>query len=71
MEINFIFDILKNETQEIIDLLAVKENKLAKQKMDLLTTKIEDLMDHTTNKDFLREISKYQVLLEHLKNKLN
>lgn len=70
MEINFIFDILKNETQEIIDLLAVKNNQLAKQKMDILTTKIEDLMDHTTNKDFLREISKYQILLEHLKNKL-
>lgn len=71
MEINFIFDILKNETQEIIDLLAVKNNQLAKQKMDILTTKIEDLMDHTTNKDLLREISKYQILLKHLKNKLN
>lgn len=70
MEINFIFDILKNEIQEIIDLLAVKNNQLAKQKIDVLTTKINDLIDNTKDEAFLREISKYQVLLEHLKNKI-
>lgn len=71
MNINFIFDILKNDTQEIIDALASKKHDLAKEKLANLSVKINDLIDHTTNKDFLREISKYQVLLEHLKNKVN
>ena len=71
MNINFIFDILKNDTQEIIDALASKKHDLAKEKLANLSDKINDLIDNTTNKDFLREISKYQVLLEHLKNKVN
>lgn len=71
MNINFIFDILKNDTQEIIDALASKKHDLAKEKLAKLSDKINDLIDNTTNKDFLREISKYQVLVEHLKNKVN
>ncbi len=71
MNINFIFDILKNDTQEIIDALASKKHDLAKEKLANLSDKINDLIDNTTNKVFLREISKYQVLVEHLKNKVN
>lgn len=71
MNINFIFDILKNDTQEIIDALASKKHDLTKEKLANLSNKINDLIDNTTNKDFLREISKYQVLVEHLKNKVN
>ena len=70
MNINFIFDILKSDIQEIIDDLASKKHDLAKEKITNLSDKIADLIDNTTNEDFLREISKYQVLLEHLKSKL-
>ncbi len=70
MNINFIFDILKSDIQEIIDDLASKKHDLAKEKINNLSDKIADLIDNTTNEDFLREISKYQLLLEHLKSKL-
>ena len=70
MNINFIFDILKSDIQEIIDDLASKKHDLANEKMTSLSDKIADLIDNTTNEDFLREISKYQLLLEHLKSKL-
>lgn len=70
MNINFIFDILKSDIQEIIDDLASKKYDLAKEKINNLSDKIADLIDNTTNEDFLREISKYQLLLEHLKSKL-
>ncbi|BCY28926.1 hypothetical protein [Flavobacterium okayamense] len=70
MNLNLIFDILKNEIQEIIDALALKNHDLAEEKVIKLSEKIADLIDNTTNEDFLREISKYQILLEHLKSKL-
>ena len=70
MNINFIFDILKNDTQEVIDSLASKKNDVAKEKLANLSDKINDLIDNTKNEDFLREVSKYQVLVEHLKSKL-
>jgi len=70
MNINFIFDILKNDTQEVIDALASKKHDLAKEKITKLSDKIADLIDNTKNEDFLREVSKYQVLVEHLKSKL-
>lgn len=70
MNINFIFDILKNDTQEVIDALASKKNDVAKEKLANLLDKINDLIDNTKNEDFLREVSKYQVLVEHLKSKL-
>lgn len=70
MNLNLIFDILKNEIQEIIDALASKKQDVAEEKIMALSIKIDDLIDNTTNDDFLREISKYQVLLEHLKSKL-
>lgn len=70
MNLNFIFDILKSDTQEIIDAIALKKHNLAEEKIIKLSEKINDLIDNTTNEDFLREISKYQILLEHLKNKL-
>lgn len=70
MNINFIFDILKNDTQEVIDALASKKNDVAKEKLANLSDKINDLIDNTKNEDFLREVSKYQVLVEHLKSKL-
>ena len=69
MNVNFIFDILKSDIQEIIDALASKKHDLAKEKITKLSDKIADLIDNTINEDFLREISKYQVLLEHLKSK--
>lgn len=70
MNINFIFDILKNDTQEVIDALASKKNDVAKEKLANLSDKINDLIDNTKNEDFLREVSKYQVLVEDLKSKL-
>lgn len=65
------FESLKKEVQEVIDAIARKEYRTANSKIEFLNTKIEELMDTNANDDFLREISKYQILVEHLHNKIN
>lgn len=65
------FESLKKEVQEVIDAIARKEYKTANTKIEFLNVKIEELMDTNANDDFLREMSKYQILVEHLHNKIN
>jgi hypothetical protein len=59
------------EIQEIIDAISKKEYKTANSKIELIHNKLNDLLDTSVDDEFLREISKYQVLVEHLQNKLN
>lgn len=60
-----------SEIQEIIDSISKREYKTANSKIELVNNKLNDLLDTSVDDEFLREISKYQVLVEHLQNKLN
>jgi hypothetical protein len=65
------FDELKNGVQEIIDLIAAKDNKSANNKLLEVSEKLDDFLDHTDEDEDLIEISKYQVLLNQLFQKIN
>ena len=65
------FESLKIEVQEVIDAIARKEYRTANTKIEFLNTKIEGFIDTTSDENMLREISKYQILVEHLHNKIN
>lgn len=65
------FATLKASVQEIIDLIAVKELKTANNKLVELSEELDELLDFTEENEDLREISKYQVLLNQLHQKIN
>jgi hypothetical protein len=65
------FEDLKNGVQEIIDLIAAKDNKSANNKLLEISEKLDDLLDHSDDDEDLIEISKYQVLLNQLFKKIN
>jgi hypothetical protein len=65
------FEELKNGVQEIIDLIAAKDNKSANNKLLEVSEKLDDFLDHTDEDEDLIEISKYQVLLNQLFQKIN
>jgi hypothetical protein len=65
------FEDLKNGVQEIIDLIAAKDNKSANNKLLEISEKLDDLLDHSGEDEDLIEISKYQVLLNQLFKKIN
>lgn len=69
--INNQFEDLKNNVQEIIDLIAAKDNKSANNKLLEVSEKLDDLLDHSDEDEDLIEISKYQVLLNQLFQKIN
>lgn len=64
------FEELRNGVQEIIDLIALKDNKLANNKFLEISEKLDDFLDHTDEDEDLIEISKYQVLLNQLFQKI-
>ncbi len=65
------FEDLKNGVQEIIDLIAAKDHKSANNKLLEISEKLDDLLDHSEEDEDLIEISKYQVLLNQLFQKIN
>jgi predicted house-cleaning noncanonical NTP pyrophosphatase (MazG superfamily) len=65
------FKQINSEIQEIIDSISKREYKTANSKIELVNNKLNDLLDTSVDDEFLREISKYLVLVEHLQNKLN
>ncbi|WP_269240028.1 hypothetical protein [Flavobacterium limnophilum] len=65
------FEELKNGVQEIIDLMAAKDHKSANNKLLEVSDKLDDFLDHTDEDEDLIEISKYQVLLNQLFQKIN
>ena len=71
MMINNQFEDLKIGVQEIIDLIAAKDNKSANNKLLEISDKLDDLLDHSEEDEDLIEISKYQVLLNQLFKKIN
>lgn len=62
---------LNSEVQVIIDLIAAKENKEANNKLTAVSATLDDLLDHSDDDDDLMEISRYQVLLNQLFQKIN
>ncbi len=65
------FEELKNGVQEIIDLIVAKDNKSANNKLLEVSEKLDDYLDHTDEDEDLIEISKYQVLINQLFQKIN
>lgn len=69
--INNKFTILKDSVQEIIDLIANKQNKEANNKLLEVSELLDELLDFSDIDEDLVEISKYQVLLNQLHQKIN
>lgn len=65
------YEDLKNGVQEIIDLIVAKDNKAANNKLLEISEKLDEFLDHTDEDEDLIEISKYQVLLNQLFQKIN
>lgn len=65
------FEELKNGVQEIIDLIVAKDTKAANNKLLEVSEKLDDFLDHSEKDEDLIEISKYQVLLNQLFQKIN
>jgi len=64
------YTLLKAEVQEIIDLIAAKNAKEANNKLVDVSEKLDDLLDTSDEDEDLIEISKYQVLLNQLYQKI-
>ncbi len=65
------FTTIKKDIQLIIDNMAIKNFSDASIKLIEVSDDLNDMMDETDNVFVLREISKYQVLLNHLQIKMS
>ena len=65
------FTTIKKEIQLIIDNMAIKSFSEASIKLIEVSDDLDDMMDETDDVFVLREISKYQVLLNHLQIKMS
>ena len=65
------FDLLKKDVQEVIDLIAEKRYQDAIQKLSAAGDLLDELLDHSADDDDLIEISRYQVLLNQLQQKIH
>ena len=64
------FSELKNGVQEIIDLIAEKKAKDANNKLVEVSEELDELLDFAEEDEDLIEISKYQVLLNQLHQRI-
>ncbi len=62
---------LKQQTQEIIDLIVLKNYSEANFKLAEVSELLDELFDFTDDDADLIEISRYQVLLNQLHQKIN
>lgn len=65
------FTDFKIRVQEIIDLIAFKQNKEANNKLVEVSDLLDELLDFSDDDEDLMEISRYQVLLNQLHQKIN
>ena len=65
------FIVLKDSVQEIIDLIALKNFKEANNKLVEVSELLDELLDFSEDDDDLMQISRYQVLLNQLHQKIN
>jgi hypothetical protein len=64
------FSELKNGVQEIIDFIASKNGREANNKLVEVSEELDELLDHAEEDEELIEISKYQVLLNQLQQRI-
>ena len=69
MEINK-FDQVKSGVQEIIDFIAEKNAKEANNKLVAVSEELDELLDFAEEDEDLIEISRYQVLLNQLHQRI-
>ncbi|WP_426095782.1 hypothetical protein [Flavobacterium sp. DSR2-3-3] len=69
MEINK-FDQVKNGVQQIIDFVAEKNAKEANNKLVEVSEELDELLDFADEDEDLIEISRFQVLLNQLHQKI-
>jgi len=67
---NTTFEQLKRNIQSVIDLLAIRKLKEANNRLQSIQEHIEDMLDATSDDVTLVEVSKYQVLVQHLQQKI-
>ena len=65
------FEDLRARVQEIIDLIAAKQDREANNKLLEVSDALDEMLDHAEEDEDLREISRYQVLLNQLHVKIN
>ena len=65
------FSEIKKDIQLIIDDMAIKNFSEASIKLIEVSDDLDDMLDATDDEIVLREISKYQVLLNHLQIKMS
>lgn len=65
------FSEIKKDIQLIIDNMAIKNFSEASIKLIEVSDDLDDMIDATDDEIVLREISKYQVLLNHLQIKMS
>lgn len=68
---NHDFNLLQQEVQKIIDLIAAKNGKEANNKLFEISQQLDDFLDFSDDDADLIEISRYQVLLNQLHQKIN
>jgi CRISPR/Cas system CSM-associated protein Csm2 small subunit len=64
------FSELKSGVQEIIDLIASKNGREANNKLAEVSEELDEMLDHTDEDEELMEISRYQVLLNQLHQRI-
>jgi hypothetical protein len=67
---NTTFEQLKRSIQAVIDLLAIRKLKEANNRLQSIQEHIEAILDTTSDDLLLVEVSKYQVLVQHLQQKI-
>ena len=67
---NTTFEQLKRNIQSVIDLLAIRKLKEANNRLQSIQEHIEAMLDATSDDVTLVEVSKYQVLVQHLQQKI-
>jgi CRISPR/Cas system CSM-associated protein Csm2 small subunit len=65
------FENLKASVQEIIDLIAVKKDREANNKLLEVSETLDEMIDFAEEDEEVREITRYQVLLNQLHVKIN
>lgn len=65
------FETLKVSVQEIIDLIAAKNEREANNKLLEVSETLDEMIDFAEEDDEVREITRYQVLLNQLHVKIN
>ena len=68
---NHDFNLLQQEVQKIIDLIAAKNGKETNNKLVEISQQLDDFLDFSDDDADLIEISRYQVLLNQLHQKIN